>query len=105
MVTNVFGKSLVQLFRSFFKYAEGDVDPGAAKLGESLAADEWIRVLHARDNARDSCSDYCIRAGRSAALMGTRFEVDIESCAASFFSGLFEGKDLGMLHAVVGVAA
>jgi hypothetical protein len=37
--------------------------------------------------------------------MRTRFQVDIESCAASFFSGLFDGKDFCMLQAVVRVAA
>jgi nucleoside phosphorylase len=37
--------------------------------------------------------------------MGARFQVDIESCAARFLSGLIESKDFGMFHALVGVAA
>ena len=79
--------------------------PALAKLGKSLAADERIRVLHAGDHAGDSGGDQRIGARPSAALMGTGFQVDIEGCAASFFSGLFEGKDFRMLQAVVGVAA
>ena len=37
--------------------------------------------------------------------MSARFEVDIESCRVSFFSGFFESKDFGMLQALVGVGA
>jgi hypothetical protein len=35
--------------------------------------------------------------------MRAGFEVDIEGTAAGAFTGLFQGKNLGVLHSVVGV--
>ncbi len=37
--------------------------------------------------------------------MGMRLEVDVERCAASFVAGGFEGEDLGVLFAAVGVTS
>ena len=37
--------------------------------------------------------------------MGVRFQVDVERSPASFHSSLFEGKNLGVFYAVVGVRA
>src|SRR5271165_4252265 len=104
MVANIRGKRLVQRFRRLLKDAAGDVDPGTAELGKSLAADQRIRILHAGNHAAYSGGDYCIGARCSAALVRAGFQVDIESCPASFFSGLFEGNDFRMLNTLVGVA-
>src|SRR5579872_6089379 len=105
MVSNISGERLIQRFRLFFKYAAGDGDSRATKLGETLAADEWIWILHAGDNARDSGGDDCVCAGRRASLVGAGFQVDVQSCAASLFSGLLEGENFSMFKALVGVAA
>ena len=37
--------------------------------------------------------------------MGVRFEVDVESCAASFGAGSFQSEDLSVLHARVCVGS
>ena len=66
-MANVFGEGLVQCSRFFFKYAGGDADPGATKLGKALSADQRIRILHAGDHAGDSGGDQRIGARLSSA--------------------------------------
>ena len=38
-------------------------------------------------------------------MVRVRFEIDVESSAACFVAGCFEGENLGMLHAAVGVGS
>ncbi len=103
-MANIFCESFVQRFCFFFKHAGRNVDAGIAKLGKSLATDladsgpAWKRP-RGRSGGNDG-----IRARCSASLMGARLQVDIESCATRFFSGLLDGEDFGMFHAIVGVA-
>src|SRR5579863_2857675 len=103
-MTNVSCESLVQRFCFFFKYAARNVDTGSAKLGKPLTADQRIRVLHGSDHAGDSGGNDGIGARWGASLMRTRLQVDIESRATRSFASLLDGKDLGMFHAIVGVA-
>ena len=105
MMANVFRERLIQRFCFFFQYADRDFDSGGAKLVESLAADQWVWVLLGSDHARDSGGDQRVSTWSGAALMGTRFQVDIESRATRFFSSLLERKDFSMFHTIVGVAA
>src|SRR5271155_775469 len=105
MMANVFRERLVQRFRFFSQYADRNFDSGAAKPLESLAADQRVWILLGSNHAGDSGGDQRVSTWSGAALMGTRFQVDIESRAASFFSGLLEREDFSMFHAIVGVAA
>ena len=80
-----------------------DVNAGVAKLSESSSTNEWVGVFHRCDDAADAGCDDRIGAGRRATLMGMRFERDIHRRAPSFFAGLCESQNFGMLHARGGI--
>ena len=66
---------------------------------ETSSADFWIRIRHGGDDAADTGLDQGVGAGSGASLMRVRFQIDVQSSAARFWAGLFQGEDLRVLHA------
>src|SRR5579862_8745529 len=105
VMADVAGEGFIQAASLLFQATDLNLYTGRAELFESLPADFRIRIGHGRDHATYSGRDERIRAGRRAALMSVGLKVDIERGSTSFRTGRFEGKNFGMLHAVVGVGS
>ena len=104
-VADVAGEGFVQAASLFFQAADFDLHAGGAQFFESLSADFRIGVGHGRDHAMNSGGDEGVGAGRSAALMGVRFEVDVESGAARFCRRRLPGREFRRASRRVGVGS
>src|ERR1039458_4335955 len=71
-----------------------DLDAGRAEPGKALSGDP-----------RHAGLDQGVDAGRSAAVVGAGFQVEIEGSAARLVAGLGEGDDFSVVEAGVGVEA
>ena len=82
-----------------------DLDAGRAEPGKALSGDQRVGVCDGRDDARHAGLDQGVDAGRSAAVVGAGFQVEIEGSAARLVAGLGEGDDFSVVEAGVGVEA
>jgi hypothetical protein len=107
-VLNEVGEGFVEIAGLLFEDADGDLDAGGAKFGETLAADLWVGVLRGDDAAADARGDEGIGAGASAAVVAAWFEGDVRRGALggqSQFRRLFQRHDLGVVAVGVEVGA
>ena len=88
--------------------SNGDVDAGGAEFFDAAAADEWVGIAGGDDYAGDAGGDESVGAGAGAAVMAAGLEGDVGCGATGGVAergGLFEGRDLGVVVAVVDVGA
>ena len=80
--------------------------PAVAQLAETLAGHQrdWDRRW-AATTRRHAGGDDGVRAGRRAALVRARLQVEVQRGAARALAGLRQRDDFGVLHARVGVEA
>ena len=104
-VPNVAGEWLIQATRLLFESSNFDVNSGSTQLFEAAPTHFRIRIGHGGYDALNPSLDQGVGTGRSSSLMGVGFQVDIKRSPACFHSGLFEGNNLRVLYAVVGVCA
>jgi hypothetical protein len=102
---NVSGEGFVQTTGFCLQFSNFHLNPCLAQLLKAAAADARIRIGHRRDYAPDSGREQSVCAGGRSALMGVRFEIDVERSAAGFGAGMFKGANLGVFQSVVGVSA
>jgi hypothetical protein len=79
------------------------LNSGGTKFRKPVSANFWIGIGHAGDYTADSGGDQSVCARGRSALVGVWFESDVKGAAAGIGSGLFEGKDLCVFDAVIGM--
>ena len=80
-------------------------DARLAQPAKSLARHQRVGVLDGRHHARHAGRNQGVGAGRRAALVGARLQVQVERGAARLLAGLRQRDHLGVLDAGVGVEA
>src|SRR5258708_37032894 len=80
-------------------------DPGSLQLLHAFSRDLRIWVRHGDDRTLDPGSDNSASARRRSSLMRAGLEIDVESTAARFGAGLFQGEHFGVFQPVICVEA
>src|SRR5215469_8040654 len=101
--TNVIGEGVVDTHAFYGQKAGSDDHACPAKPCETLSGDERVGVDDPRDHPANARGDERVCAWSGAPLMRAWLEIDVEGGGAGFAAGLFEGPDLGMFHALVGM--
>ena len=76
--------------------SSGHRDPGTSQPREPAAVHGRVRVARRDHDPPQAAGGQARRAGRSAALVGARLEVDVERGSPGPGAGLLEGQDLGV---------
>ena len=77
--------------------ARRDFDAGLLEQPVAGAGDVWVGVGDGVADGGDSCRDQRVGAGRGAAVVGARFEGDVDGRAARAVASVGERLDLGVV--------
>src|SRR5207253_10295897 len=78
---------------------------GGLQAGEATAAHHRIGILNTGDNAANPGFNDRFRARRSATLMRTGLEIEVQDRAPSFVAALLESDDFRVFDSIIGVRA
>src|SRR4051794_8241261 len=102
-IADVLRKCIIQWPSFLFQQARSDLHPGLSKPCESTSADCGIWISCTRHHAFYSRGDQHVGARSGAAMMATRFEIDVKGRTTRLLAGLFQSQDFGMLLSIVRV--
>ena len=87
-MANVAGEGFIQTARFRFQPPNFNVDTRGSQLLKASPAHLRIGVGHGCNHAANSGGDQSVRARRCAALVGVRFEIDVERASAGLAARL-----------------
>src|ERR1051326_1903802 len=105
MTAYIFGERFVEGFGLVLENSGSDGDTSRAQFGEALTTYDWVRILHASNNAANASGNDSVGAWAGTALMRARFQINKKRCVPSFLTRTFQRQDFRVLNLIVGVEA